>query len=102
GGTKTSLGLFELKDGVLTLTRDTTVPSKAHATFEVIVVDFLADKPDTPEVLSIGVAGPVLDNRVKLTNLSWELDAYRLVRELGVGRAALINDLEATAYGLTG
>ena len=102
GGTKTSLGLFGVKDGALTLLEEKTVSSKTHATFEEIVVDFLADKPDVPEVLSVGVAGPVLDNRVKLTNLSWELDAGRLVRELGFERAALINDLEATAYGLTG
>ena len=102
GGTKTSLGLFGVKDSALTLLEETTVSSKAHATFEEIVVAFLVDKPDIPEVLSIGVAGPVMENRVKLTNLSWELDGSRLERELGIRRAALINDLEATAYGLTG
>lgn len=101
GGTKTSLGLFELRDDTLALLQETTVSSKAHATFEEIVVNFLADK-DAPHILSIGVAGPVLDNQVKLTNLSWELDGGRLARELGIGRTVLINDLEATAYGLSG
>ncbi len=102
GGTKTSLGWFELRGNTLTLVQETTVSSKAHATFEEIVTNFLADKPDVPRILSIGVAGPVLDNQVKLTNLSWELDGSRLTRELGIGRTVLINDLEATAYGLTG
>lgn len=102
GGTKTSLGLFELRDGVLTLLRETTVPSKAHATFEGIVTQFLETNPCAPYILSIGVAGPVLNNQVKLTNLSWELDGDRLERELGITHAVLINDLEATAYGLTG
>lgn len=102
GGTKTSLGWFEQRGDTLTLLRETTVSSKAHATFEEIVTKFLADKSDTPHILSIGVAGPVLDNQVKLTNLSWELEGSRLERELGISRAVLINDLEATAYGLTG
>jgi len=102
GGTKTSLGWFEQHGDTLALMRETTVSSKAHPTFEEIVTNFLADKPDTPHILSIGVAGPVLDNQVKLTNLSWELEGSRLERTLGIGRTVLINDLEATAYGLTG
>ncbi|PPK99236.1 glucokinase [Parapedobacter indicus] len=102
GGTKTSLGWFELRNGTLALLQEATVSSKAHATFEEVVTNFLADKPDVPHILSIGVAGPVLDNQVKLTNLSWELDGSRLERELGIGRTVLINDLEATAYGLIG
>ncbi len=102
GGTKTSLGLFDVQGDMLTLVRESTVPSKAHATFEEIVAKFLEGSPDVPFTLSIGVAGPVLDNHVKLTNLSWELTGDRLERMLGIDRVTLINDLEATAYGLVG
>ncbi|WP_245747609.1 glucokinase [Parapedobacter koreensis] len=101
GGTKTSLGLFEVQGEALLLLREATFPSKAHATFEEIVKTFSKDLP-VPPILSIGVAGPVLDNAVKLTNLSWALDGKLLERDLGINRVVLINDLEATAYGLAG
>jgi len=102
GGTKTSLGLFEVHGDTLSLLREATVPSKAHATFEEIVTKFLEENTAVPSTLSIGVAGPVLDNRVKLTNLAWEFDGSLLERDLGIDRIVLINDLEATAYGLVG
>ena len=46
-----------------------------------------------------GVAGPVLDGRVKTTNLPWVVRATSLGRVLGTKRVRLMNDLEATAYG---
>lgn len=102
GGTKTSLGLFEVRGNTLSLLSEATVPSQADVTFEDVVTKFLANNPGVPSMLSIGVAGPVSDNRVRLTNLAWELDGSRLQRSLGIGRVIMINDLEATAYGLAG
>ncbi|WP_257668975.1 glucokinase [Parapedobacter tibetensis] len=102
GGTKTSLGLFEVQGERLSLLREATFPSEAHVTFEELVKKFWNDDMQAPSILSIGVAGPVLDNKVKLTNLSWELDASLLERDLGIGRVVIINDLEATAYGMAG
>src|SRR5690606_20922496 len=55
-----------------------------------------------PNVLSIGVAGPVLGDKVTLTNLAWELDATSLKTEFDMEKVSIINDLEATAYGLVG
>lgn len=102
GGTKTSLGLFEVKEDTLSLLRDDTVPSGGSANFEGIVEEFLDSNHVAPSILSVGVAGPVSNNQVKLTNLSWELDGNQLQRQFGIDRAVLINDLEATAYGLAG
>ncbi len=102
GGTKTSLGLFEVQGETLSLLHETTVPSKGDTTFEEMVATFIEGNEATPAILSIGVAGPVLNNRVKLTNLAWELDGDQLQRYFGIDRAVLINDLEATAYGLAG
>lgn len=102
GGTKTSLGLFEVQGDTVMLRREATFPSKAHNTFEELVVRFLADGGPAPSVLSIGVAGPVFDNKVKLTNLAWEFDGKVLAHDLRIDRVVIINDLEATAYGLSG
>lgn len=102
GGTKTSLGLFEVRRDMLSVLHEITVPSNGDTSFEGIVMKFLEGTPDIPSILSIGVAGPVSENQVKLTNLAWELDGSQLQRNLGIGRVVLINDLEATAYGLAG
>ena len=102
GGTKTSLGLFKVHGDKLSLLHEATVPSQGNATFDKIVTEFLDGNTSTPSILSIGVAGPVSGNQVKLTNLAWELDGNELQRNFGIDRVVLINDLEATAYGLAG
>lgn len=103
GGTKTSFGVFEVNGSELSLIREETFASRSMGTFEEILQKFLAaDNNVIPNVLSIGVAGPVLENKVRLTNLSWELDAASLKAEFDIEKVSIINDLEATAYGLIG
>lgn len=103
GGTKTSFGVFEASDNKLSLLREETFASRSLGTFEEILQKFLAsDHGVRPDVLSIGVAGPVFENKVKLTNLSWDLDAASLKTEFDIEKVSIINDLEATAYGLAG
>jgi len=103
GGTKTSFGVFEVNRDVLSLIREETFGSRSMGTFEEILHKFLlSDHSEKPDVLSIGVAGPVLENKVTLTNLSWELDAASLKTEFDIEQVSIINDLEATAYGLVG
>ena len=103
GGTKTSFGVFEVNDNKLSLLREETFGSRSMGTFEEILQKFLTGKKDDrPNVLSIGVAGPVLGNKVTLTNLAWELDATSLKTEFDMEKVSIINDLEATAYGLVG
>ena len=41
----------------------------------------------------------MFDDRVRLTNLPWEIEASKLAADLGVGAVRLQNDLETTAYG---
>lgn len=48
----------------------------------------------------IGVAGPVLNNSAKATNLNWRIDGMDLCETYNFEKVRIINDLEATAYGL--
>lgn len=103
GGTKTSLGLFVTANGKLKPLKDATFSSKQHSSFYDIVKLFLKEnKSNLPDVLSIGVAGPVVNGTVKLTNLSWTLNTDELKQKTGIRAVYLLNDLEATAYGLAG
>ncbi len=68
-----------------------------------IIQHFLSDYDlALPDRISLGVAGPVLNGKVDLTNLSWVLDQAAIARDIGVEKVVMINDLEAMAYGLAG
>ncbi len=102
GGTKTNVALFEADgDRVGRVVAQQSFPSSQHSSLEAIVAEFLAAHRDE-EVTSacFGIAGPVVGNRVDATNLAWDVDAEVLAGTLKVESVRLINDLEATAYGI--
>ncbi len=53
------------------------------------------------EAVGLGVPGPVRGRRARITNLPWVVDADEIARALELPAVALINDLEAHAWGLT-
>ena len=101
GGTKTALALFELRDGALVLEREATLPSREFPAFEDAVARFL-DGGTRPavEAACFGVAGPVVNGRSVTTNLPWQLDEATLAASIPARRVRLLNDLEATGYGV--
>jgi glucokinase len=71
------------------------------------VIDrFLADweevKPARSRLTAaaLGVAGPVLGNKVKMTNRAWSVDGDAIARRFAIPRARIVNDLAAAASGL--
>lgn len=101
GGTKTNLALFEGSEDDLRPVRQASFASGEHASLAEILRQFLRDQPgDSAPVACIGVAGPVIEGKSHITNLGWELDESTLAEIVGVRRVKLLNDLEATAYGM--
>src|SRR5206468_7993897 len=47
-----------------------------------------------------GVAGPVLGEKAKLTNIPWTVESAPLAARFGFTRVDLLNDLQAMAYGV--
>jgi len=85
GGTKTNLGWFVSDGGKMILKEEATYPSGDYASFGEIVKDFIKNNNfELPDVISIGVAGPVLQGKCKMTNLSWSLDVEQLRDELRI------------------
>lgn len=100
GGTKTALGLFDVSGADLRLVRETTFPSREHASLRTLVETFLAAGPPIRiDGACFGIAGPVEDGQVVTTNLPWVVERSRLVEALGVA-VVLLNDLVAAAYGM--
>ncbi|MCA1629236.1 MAG: glucokinase [Acidobacteria bacterium] len=102
GGTKTNLALFEARDGNLSAPRaQASFASAGYETPEAILREYLAGQPRVRvETACFGVAGPVVSDEVSATNLAWKVARSSLSDALGVSRVHLINDLEATAYGI--
>lgn len=98
GGTKTHLALYHYEESSFRLVREKTYPSRLHSSFPALVLDFAG--VDKPDCLSLGVAGPVINDMVHITNLNWSIEAGQCARETGIERVYLINDLVANIYGL--
>jgi glucokinase len=105
GGTKCNLALFSEKNGRLTPAFRQRFASKEFASFDLIVKEFsrqAASHLDSDRVVAagFGVAGPVVENHVRATNLPWVVDARILEHELEVNKIVLMNDLGATGHSI--
>ncbi|MGH9718533.1 MAG: glucokinase [Candidatus Acidiferrales bacterium] len=101
GGTKSNLGLFDVRDGALVRVAHKRYGSHEHAGLREIAKDFLRETGAKISAAGFGIAGPVLQNRVQATNLPWIVDGAEMAKFLGLPRVRLLNDLQATAYGVS-
>ena len=99
GGTKTNIAFFE-DGGRPEVVAQQTFPSREHAGLEEIVGQFISHHALRVRHAAFGVAGPVRNGRCEATNLPWVVDAATLAAELGIRDVWVINDLEASAYGI--
>jgi glucokinase len=105
GGTKCNLALFSEKNGILTPVFKERFASKDFAQFDLIVREFSTQA--APHITSegvraagFGVAGPVINNRVRATNLPWTVEAATLADEMNLKEVVLLNDLGATGHSI--
>jgi glucokinase len=106
GGTKINMALAEAGTDGVALVAESRYESDDHGSLESAVRTFLeahagALAGRVVERACFGVAGPVIGDESILTNLPWAVDADALERDLGIRDILFLNDLEATAYGLT-
>jgi glucokinase len=100
GGTKANLALFSIRGDKLAASSKRSFASQDYPGLEPLLREFMSDRALSFERACFGVAGPVIDGKVKTPNLPWLLDAREIARFLGIESVSLINDLEATAYGI--
>jgi glucokinase len=101
GGTNTRLAFFTGEGNRLISVIEETFPSRTHSGLAEIVRQVMSAHKLSPAIACFGIAGPVKNGRVETTNLPWIVDALLLANELHIPTVLLINDLEATAYGVT-
>ena len=101
GGTKTDLGLFEWEDNTLKLRTKAQFYSRDYTSLEEVLDAFkVQERVPHIDAACFGIAGPVIEGSCSATNLPWELSSSGLQTYLDVQNVHLMNDLEATAYGM--
>jgi glucokinase len=99
GGTKTLLGLFERAEPRPQPVIAHGYPTQEFDSFTAILDVFARDvgKPLAIEAAAVGVAGPIVEQHARLTNIPWDVSATEIGNHLHVRGVALLNDLEAMA-----
>jgi len=102
GGTKTLLGLFERG-----IPRPRPIVIHAYRTLEFASLTELLDafardvhQPFALDAAALGVAGPVVNNTARLTNIPWDISAASVTARFGAPRVCLLNDLEAMGHSV--
>ena len=68
--------------------------------FDSILSLYLRKHDGKNEFVCLGVAGPVIQNTVKATNIPWVIDGEVIQNKYNFSQVKICNDLEATAKGL--
>ena len=104
GGTKTLLGLFSPAPHRPELAGVRSFPTPSYPSLEAIIAEFLDAERVSPapvSAASFGVAGPIVEQVARLTNVPWHVDAAAVAARFGFPRVTLLNDLQAMAYSVT-
>ena len=124
GGTKINLALYDWDKERVEPIREDTVWTADYESLEEVLTEFLEEpassEPDLDDPLEetedsspkpasstspltaacFGVPGPVLNNTCRTTNIPWTIEGNTLAEFLKIPHVRLLNDLEATGYGL--
>ncbi len=98
GGTKTTLALYDAAD-VRRPRIVRTYDSRTARDFDALLDSFLA-AGNPPDLACVAAAGPVVAGSVQVTNLPWTVSEERLAERTALGRARLLNDVEALGWAV--
>ncbi len=100
GGTKTHIALFEISEsGEQVRTKEKKYKTQKVSGLEEMLHDFHPDMSDITAI-SVAIAGPIFGDQAQLTNVSWKVEKNKIIEATGVTQIYLLNDLEASAFGL--
>jgi glucokinase len=101
GGTKTELSLVISDKSQCRVEAIARYQNSDFPGFEAVLKHYLSKYPATVAYAGFAVAGPVLRQQARLTNLPWHLSASALKSHFNFEFVTLINDLEGLAWSLT-
>ena len=99
GGTKSLLALYENNGTPRNPVAEQEFPSRDYSGLEGVVADFLKQNHATITSACFGLPGPIVNGQCETPNLPWVVDVGK-IHSLFEGAVTLLNDLEATGYGI--
>jgi glucokinase len=106
GATKTLFELGELQHGRWMTVFAARYLAADYPDFFSVLQAFFSEwtvqRHSSPKIARacLGVAGPVFDNRVQMTNLSWLVDGDAIAARFGIAHVKVVNDFAAAAKGI--
>ena len=104
GGTKVLIGLYKgAKNAPPILVKKTRYNSHEWNSFDSILENFLAvncDSIQSPKKACLAIAGTIINNKSKLTNLPWFVDGEQIKSKFNLNTVELINDFAVLIYGI--
>ena len=102
GGTKTILAIYSNENHPKKIFEKYYISSEWKS-FYSMFEDFIKQLPDhisLPKYGCIGVAGPIKDKKVKITNLGWDIETEELSLLSKIKNIELMNDFSVLIYGI--
>ncbi|WP_326982793.1 glucokinase [Chryseobacterium sp. MYb264] len=97
----TTVGYFISGNGGLEVKIQNNYPTKEFSSFSDILKKFIQDNNlENVKRLGMAVPGPVIDGRSAPARLGWNLEVEDFKKDFGFERVEMLNDLEASAYGM--
>lgn len=100
GATHSRVAAFRAEGNKFPLVVEKIYDSKDYRGLAEIAGNFIRSEGIPAQSACFAVAGPVRSGRSKISNLPWTIDSQELAGQLHLQSVALINDLEAYAYGI--
>lgn len=103
GGTKSAFGICHLDaNRVTSVSCLTKLPSSDFKSLPAMISTWLEQFPGQSfDAIGAGVAGPVMDGRVHLTNLGWDIDSASISKAFAKP-FRVCNDMESHGWGIIG
>ena len=100
GATHSRVAAFRAEGNKFPLVVEKIYDSQDYSGLADIAGNFIRSEGIPAQSACFAVAGPVRGGRSKISNLPWTIDSKEVARQLSLNTVALINDLEAYAYGI--
>jgi glucokinase len=100
GATHSRVAAFRPEGNKFPLVVEKIYDSQDYSGLADIAGNFIRSEGIPAQTACFAVAGPVRSGKSKISNLPWTIDSQELARQLRISNVALINDLEAYAYGI--
>ncbi len=100
GGTNTRLGFFTADKGLFSPQHLKVFKNRDYKDLDQLLDEYLLEVDLELAGICLGIAGPVADNQVQLTNLNWEISGSGLRDRHDLHGVWLLNDIEALSYSV--